>query len=188
MRFHIQPCIAVLSCLTTYLVPVNSAPMQGRLAVPVSGSPVIIPVQRILDTLLPRSPVDYSLITIDLAKDLYNTYDEHASGIDARPNTPYRNTAPPPPPQNQNDRISGASHSHSSGSGSGSGARGANAVDITRPGERDANVFRPNNAASNRPSRANTPALSNMQINSGQFPDRQRALPATAPSPVATLQ
>ncbi|RPB23986.1 hypothetical protein L211DRAFT_199701 [Terfezia boudieri ATCC MYA-4762] len=185
MRFYVQPCIAVLSCLTTYLVPVNSAPMQGRLAVPVSSSPVIIPEPRILDTLLPRSPVDYSLITIDLAKDLYNTYDEHASGIDARPNTPYRNTAPPPPPQNQNDKISGGSYSHSSGSGS--GASGANTVDI-RPGERDANVFRQNNAALNRPSRANTPALSNMEINSGQFPDRQRALPATAPSPVATLQ
>ncbi|KAF8453812.1 hypothetical protein BGX38DRAFT_1268317 [Terfezia claveryi] len=184
MRFHVQPCIAVLSYLTTYLVPVNSIPMQGSLAVPISGSPVIIPEPRIVGTLLPRSPVDYSLITIDLAKDLYNTYDEHTSGIDARPNTPYRNTAPPPPPQNQNDRISGASHSHSSGSGS--GASGANAVDITRPGERDANVFRPNNASSSRPSRANTPALSNMQINSRQFPDRQRALPATAPSPAAT--
>jgi len=99
---------------------------------------------------------------MDLAKDLYNSYDEHTSGIDARPNTPYRNTAPPPPPQNQNERISRTGHGHSSGSGS--GPSGANASDITRPGERDADVLRP---ASNRASRVNTPALGNMQINSG---------------------
>ena len=103
----------------------------------------------------PSGQADPEQITIDLAKDLYNTYDEHASGVDARPNTPYRNTAPPPP-QNQNERVSGGSHSH--GSGSGPGASGSNAVD-TRPRERD--------AASNRPSRANTPALGSMQINSG---------------------
>jgi len=184
MRFHVQSCIVAFSCLIAY-APVNSAPMQGKLAVPDSGSPAIIPEPRVLGTLLPRSPVDYSLvctspseysclqvqisslpeqITIDLAKDLYNTY-EHASGIDTRPNTPYRNTAAPPPPQNQNERISGTGHGHSSGSGS--GVSGANAVDITLPGERDANLLRSNNAASNRPSRANTPALGNMQINSG---------------------
>lgn len=111
------------------------------------------------------SQADSEQITIDLAKDLYNTYDEHASSIDASPNTPYRNIAPPPPPQNQNERISGSGYGHSSGLGS--GTSGANTADITRPRERDANVLSPNNAASNRPSRANTPALGNMQINSG---------------------
>ncbi|KAF8430364.1 hypothetical protein EV426DRAFT_708543 [Tirmania nivea] len=192
MRFYAQPCIAAFGCLITYFVPVNSAPVPGRLAVPGLGSPTIIPEPRRLvpgnsphtSASSAKSQADPKKITIDLAKDLYNSYDEHASGIDACPNTAYHNTIPPTPPQNQNERVSGTSHGHSSGPGS--GASGANAVDITRPGERDVNVLRPNNAVSNRPSRANPPALGNMQINSGQFPDRQQASLATGPSPATT--
>jgi len=82
MRFHAQPCMAAFSCLITALVPVNGFPMQlqGILAVPDSGSPAAIPEPRILGTLLPRSPVDYSLVCISPSE--YPTHT--ASGIESQ--------------------------------------------------------------------------------------------------------
>ena len=97
------------------------------------------------------SPVDQQ-ITIDLARDLYVTYENEnsASGVNARPNTPYRtpSTAPPSVPEDQNQRV------RSTGTG---GATGVTNSSPASGGERS-------NTAP-RVTRPNTPALGSLQVN-----------------------
>lgn len=95
-------------------------------------------------------------ITIDLAKDLYDTYDGHrrssgSGSIGSSPHTPYAVV----PPQNQNERQRGQSAPGSTES---------------RPGPGPADNARPNPNAPpgpGRPSRQTTPALVPIQVNSG---------------------
>ncbi|KAF8463705.1 hypothetical protein BDZ91DRAFT_850101 [Kalaharituber pfeilii] len=100
------------------------------------------PVVQHLPVLRPRAPIDFSQITIDLAKDLYYAY---GTGASARPNTPYSMPPDLPSPANQNERIGTRG---SGGATSGSAVPGSSAGRGTAP-------------------RANTPALSPMPVNSG---------------------
>ena len=100
-----------------------------------------------------KLPTKHVQISIDLAKDLYNAYEDHsssASGTEARPNTyPNRNA---PQPQNQNERTSRT--------GPGSGSTGAiNAAEESR--------VPANTAPSSRTSRPGSSALGSMQVNNG---------------------